>query len=308
MAKSTCSSFSSCCTTILFWFSILTVVLADWYDNQLLNVNATWPSGAKMFEQDCCDGNVSDPSSLSPFLEGPPTVYVKVNHDEVYPESYIQATNQSLLSSKYLVMLTLYNQTEASNTLYNDLDFLWVKGNMTATPGAIVSDNNTLVTLNNETEPLLPYSSDFNLSEIVGGIRFDQTTWQLSVGVYQQTPDFENYLYTSFADGGDPKQNATLLLSILRNMFVGTYYGTENPSRFWNSTSPSPWGRIYSYVPGTLDSTSTTQPGASTASSPPIATTSQAAATKRTIYKGTSKGIDFLSTWMISAFSAVLFI
>lgn len=292
------------------WF--VTVVLADMYDNELLDVNATWPSGAKMIGQDCCDGNTSNPTSLSPFLEGPPTVYLKVNHDDDdYPDSYIQATNQSLLSSKYLVMLTLYNTTEieASDTVDDDVIFLWVQGNMTATtPGGIISDNNTSVTLNNETEPLLPYSSDFDLSETEDGIRFDQKIWQLSVGVYQQTPELENFLYSSFGDGGDPKQNATLLLFIISTMFTQTNYGTENPSSiFWNSTSPSPWGRIYSYVPGTLDSTFTSQPGtSSTSSGLPIATTSKAAATKQTIYTSTGEGIGFLFSWIISA-SVVLF-
>ncbi|RDW56726.1 hypothetical protein BP6252_14001 [Coleophoma cylindrospora] len=295
MAKNAYSSFSSCSLALLC---------------------------AKLIEQDCCDGNITDPDSLSPFLDGPPTVYLKVNHDNVYPESYIQATNESLVGSKYLVMVTIYNETDTPDTNYNNAEFLWIQGNMTAsTPGGVVSDNDTFVTLTNDTEPLLPYSSDFNLSEIVSNLRFDQTIWQLSVGVYQQTPELEDYLYTKNIDGGDPKQNQTLLLRRILLMFDYLEYGTWNPSRFWNSSSISPWGRVYCYAPGIMDSTFTATPtassssggigGASTSSSSPTATTSKGAANNVNITQivlGNGKGMFYLFTWVVSALSFGLFL
>lgn len=306
----------------LLWFTFLAVVSADYYDNQLLDVNASWPSGAKLIGADCCDGNLSDPNSLSPFRDGPPTVYLKVTHDDVFPESYIQATNKSLLSSKYLVMATLYNLTETPGESYNYINVIWVQGNMTAsTPSGYVSNNDTFVTLKNETEPLLPYNTDFNLSEIVSNLRFDQTVWQLSVGVYQQTPEFEKYLYTKYEDGSDPKQNGDILLRNLSLMFQNLYYGTENPSRFWNSTSVAPWGRIYAYVPGYFDAATTATPtssgasatgtgsgASSTNSSHPAATSSQAAAINLSVFGDRGSGNVSLFIWMIPALLASLFV
>ncbi|RDW57718.1 hypothetical protein BP5796_12519 [Coleophoma crateriformis] len=318
MAKNSSFSFSSGSTALLFWFSLLTGVWADLYDNQLLGVNASWPSGANLRVQDGFDGNSSDPTSLSPFRDGPPTVYLKATHDDAFPERYIEAANSSLLSSKYLVMVTLYNETDTADEDFSNVQLVYIQDNMMAsTPGGVVSDNNTFVTLHNETEPLMPYWSDFNRTEIISYLRFDQTTWQLSVGVYQQTPELEAYLYPRSGDFADYEQYQSLLYTRLYYMFFSLQYGTENPSKFWNSSSVSPWGRVYCYVPGFYDEADTATPTASTSSSSvssssPTATTSKGAtsnaSTKQSMYGCHSMGMIVLSAWIISALSAGLFI
>lgn len=78
MVKNTHFSFSSYFTLLVLWFSCLAAAFessTDLYDQQLLGVNATWLSGAWLGEQDCCDGNMADLTSLSPFKEGPPNCY-----------------------------------------------------------------------------------------------------------------------------------------------------------------------------------------------------------------------------------------
>ncbi|RDW58806.1 hypothetical protein BP6252_13282 [Coleophoma cylindrospora] len=318
MAKNPSFSFSSGSIALLCWVSLVTGVWADLYDNQLLGVNASWPSGANLQVQDGYDGNASDPTSLSPFRDGPPTVYLKATHDDVFPASYIEATNSSLLSSKYLVMLTLYNETDTSDEDYTNVQFVWIQDNMTAsTPGGMISDNNTFVTLHNDTEPLMPYSTDFNLTDMVSSLRFDQTTWQLSVGVYQQTPELEAYLYPKPGEFANSDQYQSILYTRLYYMFSNLYYGTENPSKFWNSSSVSPWGRVYCYVPGVFDEAATAIPTASTSSSSassssPTATTSKGATNdatiKQSMYGCHSKRMIVLSAWIVSALSAGLFI
>lgn len=320
MAKKSNFVLSTDAFALLLWFQFWSLAsafdptsLIVLFDQELLGVNLSWPSGAKFTEQDCCDGNTTDPTSLSPFLEGPPTITVKVNHDETFPANYILDTKDSLLTSKYIVMMTLYNQTQDGNTTYQDTYPVWMQGNMTAsTPGGIISDNNTFVTLSNDTEPLLSYFLDFNTSDITGALLFDETIWQMSVGVYQQTPELEDYLYTKDVGGGDPKQNQTLLALRLLVMFEDTMFGTENPSQFWNSTSPSPWGRNYVNVPGTFDAvvtagSSSAAPSAtgpistapSSSSTVPSATTSHSAATREHIYGGATLETVLLSTWMM---------
>lgn len=326
MAKVTSINSSSSFMTFLVWSLLVAVVLADLWDNQLLGVNATWPTGAKLMEQDCCDGNMSDPSSMTPFRAGPPIIHIKVNHDSVYPENYIQATKESLLSSKYLVLVTLYNQTQISSptTQYNNVELIWIQGNMTAsTTSGNVLDNNTFAILSNDTEPLLPYDADFNVSQVVSNLLFSETTWQLSVGVYQQTPELDKYLATTLAayDGISKFSMA----NIVAYMFENLYWGTENPSKFWNATAISPWGRVYADVPGIYDSaisaistgtgaspTGASTGTASTSSSQSTATTSKAAsndaASVYTVYRGTGTGFILFCTWMTSALMLDLFV
>lgn len=72
-------------------------------------------------------------------------------------------------------MITLYINTLAADGDYFELELVLVQGNMTAsTPGGVISDNNTFVTLSNETEPLFVYNTDFNASEIFNNLPFDQ--------------------------------------------------------------------------------------------------------------------------------------
>lgn len=307
-------SLSSSFMILFIWSCLVAVALADLWDNQLLSVNASWPTGAKLMEQDCCDGNMSDPLSLTPFVTGPPTIYIKVNHDPAFPEDYIQATNNSLLSQKYLVLITLYNETQTSSEQYENVELVWIQGNMTASiPGDIVSDNNTFATLSNDTEPILPYFADFNVSQVVSNLLFNQTTWQLSVGVYQQTPDLDEYLATTLAAANTVAEVS--MVRVISDLFEELYWGTENPSQFWNATAISPWGRVCADVPGIYDSvasatpkeTSTSATGDSTRTVPTSTSQSTAtaskpagndAASRYTIHGGARTGLVLLCTWM----------
>lgn len=344
MGKSTHLRFSPYFTILLVCFSLLTVAsvaVADTYnwisdDQQLLIVNATWPSGARLEGSDSFDGNMSNPTSMNPFRDGPPTIHLSVTDDDVdYREDYIEITNANLLSSKYIVMLLLYNTTQYGNDVNTTTVGVWTQGNMTvSTSGGVVAGNQTYVTLTNDTQPLLEYDLVYYQDD-PWGTPFDTSIWQLSVNVVQQTPELEKYLRNFTLETYKYDTNITMnetyeyrLAGSLDTLYGYLDYGDgfiSDLSELWNGTAPCPWGRIYCYAPGIFNQTDETPIATPTASSSSVtggssggasatspsgstATTSQAAAIKQAVIGGPTAGILFFLPWLISALSISLFL